>query len=209
MKLRIGIVAACFCFVAAFGLAVQAPDGRMIASLDIVNEDSIPHSVTIDQNSRTVRVHARNGGNAELPPGRDVAMRVGHGTWRIFGDSGREMNVRIHHGQDYRLHLRPYVHGDVRTLVGVIDDGYNHFNAPLLDMREHPHFNDYPPDRYDPSYHEDHYGRPGYQYHRTDSHESLGHAIHEAFDGFLHNLQDQAGQREDHPYYVPNDRPWR
>lgn len=190
MKVRMCLVAAAMCLVASLGAAMEI-GGRMVATLDVVNEDRIPHSVTIDMNNHVIQVFAQGGGATPLPPGQDVAMRVGHGPWRVIGDSGREINIRFHHGQDYKLHLSPYRHGDVRTIVGVIDDGYSHFNVPLLDMRRHRHFDDYDNHDYNANFHGDHYGQDGYQYYRTDSKESLGHALHEAFDGFLHNLGDQ------------------
>lgn len=201
MKLRTAITTALICLTATLAAAV---DG--MTSVSVVNEDSIPHTITIDQDNRTIRVFAGSGGQVNLPPAQDVAQRARHGTWRVFGDSGREMNVRFHSGQDYRLHLRPYVHGDVKTLVGAIDDGYSHWEVPLADMRRHRHLDDYPQHTYQPRWH-----GPvpppdsGYPYVRRDHPESIGHAIHEAFDNALQHINEERR----HPYYVdPYHRGW-
>lgn len=199
IKLRFLLAVVFVCLAAATVKAIDI-GGHMVATLDIANEDQIPHSVTIDENNRTIRIFVAGGGSTNLVPGQDVALRVYHGTWRVFGDSGREMQVRFHRGQDYKLYLSPYVHGDVRTLTGVLDDGYNHYRIPLADMRGRPHLDDYPHHEYDPSFHGDYSGDDGYQYYRTDSQESLGHAIHEAFDNFLHDISNQ---NEAQPQYAP------
>lgn len=206
MKLRLFLAAALICFAASLGMSVEVPDGRMIATLTLINEDSIPHTITVDENNRVIRVFAGAGGAVNVIPGQDVAQRVRHGSWRVTGDTGREMQIRVSHGQDYHFRLVPYVHGDIRTLVGILDDGYASHKVPLADMREYRHLDGYQPSEYDPNFHDDYRGDDGYQYYRTDNQESLGHAIHEAFDSFPHNLSDQ---NTNQPYYAPQpSNPW-
>lgn len=210
MKSRFILAVAFLCGIATFAKAVEAPDGRMIATVVVSNEDSTPHSVTIDPQNNTIRIFAGPGGGGTLPPGQEVAQRAHHGVWRIFGDSGREMQVRFHRGRDYKLHLRPYTHENVSTLVGTMDDGYNHYSVPLATLKVVPVINQGGPIEYNPGYHNNYHGEDGYQYHRTDSKESLGHAIHEAFNQFLHNIGDQNQgtpqyQQQYEPEYVT---PW-
>lgn len=187
--------------VAAAAHAMEM-DGRRIATLDIANADGVPHSVVIDQGNNTIRVLAGPGGSA-IQPGQDIAMRVEHGQWRIVGDTGREMRVRFHHGQDYRLQLRPYVYGDEKMLVGELDDGYSHWNEALADLGRLPRVGE-PPHIIEPQHHRHHHDE-GNRYpdwdkrnQQEEAGRELGEAVADAFDAMLFHHQPEPAPHHGH-----------
>lgn len=188
--MRTTLLAAALLFAASLATAMEI-GGRQVATLAIRNEDGRPHSVTVDQASRSLRVFAGPGGETVLPPGQDIAMQMNHGNWRIHGEDGKEFRIRLHHDHDYRLQLQPYVYGDVAVLTAVIDDGYSHWNTqlatlgrvpppgaggpvPVIDPRHHPYDGEY--------HHRHHYGKS-----EEDLGSALGEALADAFDDMLHD----------------------
>ncbi len=220
MKKRLCIIA-CLALSAGSWAAAMDIHGLKVATLDIANEDAVPHGVKIDQHARTIQIYA-GGVHTPLPPRQDIAMRVDHGQWRILGDNGRRLNIRIHQGRDYRLRLQPYVYGDNKVLVGVIDDGYSHVNGPLVDLGRLPHVGDIPPPReINPRHHHHHYDDNPYGYDNPEADrynlgaemgDALGQALADALDGAIHH-NDQTRPvpviQQPQPVPVVGQQPWR
>lgn len=90
--------------------------------LSVSNTDSTHYFLNIDVGAKRMFISRIPNGGCELPPGSGRAFNLRKETYKLYGDSGRDLKIRIRENEVTRLSLVPFGVVGNSGLTGVARD---------------------------------------------------------------------------------------
>ncbi len=90
--------------------------------LSVANQDAIPYYLNVSPGNKQLFISRNPNGGYELAPGQNIVLNLRKETYKMYGDSGRELKIRVREGENTTLRLVPFGVVGNSGLQGVAQD---------------------------------------------------------------------------------------
>lgn len=90
--------------------------------LSISNQDWESYYLIVDQKAKRLFISRAPNGGMELESGRNRTLNIRKETYKIYGDSGRDLKIKVREGEVTRLSLVPFGVVGNSGLNGIVQD---------------------------------------------------------------------------------------
>lgn len=101
--------------------------------LSISNQDWESYFLIVDQKAKRMFISRAPNGGMELESGRNITLNLRKETYKMYGDSGRDLKLKIREGEATRLALIPFGVVGNSGLTGVAQDRERVVSERLFD----------------------------------------------------------------------------
>ncbi|MCC8109260.1 MAG: hypothetical protein LIQ30_09505, partial [Planctomycetes bacterium] len=90
--------------------------------LSVGNQDAMPYYFLVNPGNKRLFISRSPNGGYEIAPGQNLVLNLRKETYKLYGDSGRELKVRVREGESTTLRLVPFGVVGNSGLQGVAQD---------------------------------------------------------------------------------------
>lgn len=76
--------------------------------ISVSNHDLMPYYILIDQNDKRIFISRSPNGGMVVDSGQNVVVNVRKATYKMYGDSGNKLEVKVRENETNRLSLNPF-----------------------------------------------------------------------------------------------------
>ncbi|MDR2390441.1 MAG: hypothetical protein LBE84_02010 [Planctomycetota bacterium] len=106
--------------------------------LAISNHDWIPYYVSVNVGDKRIFISRHGAGGAPVESGQSIALALRKEEYRLYGDSGRDLKIKIREGETTTLSFTPFGLAGNSGMTGVATDRERTRSETLFDMYTPP-----------------------------------------------------------------------